>query len=43
MIGASRETVSRILGRLRDDDIVQRTDKGLAIPDRGRLEQRALM
>lgn len=43
MIGASRETVSRILGRLREDDIVQRTDKGLAIPDRARLEQRALM
>ncbi|PIW26629.1 MAG: Crp/Fnr family transcriptional regulator [Rhodospirillales bacterium CG15_BIG_FIL_POST_REV_8_21_14_020_66_15] len=43
MIGASRETVSRILGRLRDDDIVVRTDRGLAIPDRARLEQRALM
>ncbi len=43
MIGASRETVSRILGRLRDDDIVVRIDKGLAIPDRARLEQRALM
>ena len=43
MIGASRETVSRILGRLRDDDIVIRTDKGLTIPDRARLEERALL
>lgn len=43
MIGASRETVSRIMGRLREEDIVIRTDKGLAIPDRARLEQRALM
>jgi len=43
MIGASRETVSRILGRLREDHIVERTSGGLAIPDRARLEQRALM
>ena len=44
MIGASRETVSRILGRLREDHIVERTGRGgLAIPDRARLEQRALM
>lgn len=43
MIGASRETVSRIMGRLREEDIVVRTGKGLTIPNRARLEQRALM
>ncbi len=43
MIGASRETVSRIFGRLRESDIISRTDRGLFIPDRGRLEERALM
>lgn len=43
MIGASRETVSRIFGRLREDSIIARSDRGLCIPNRARLEQRALM
>ncbi|MEK9673564.1 MAG: Crp/Fnr family transcriptional regulator [Rhodospirillaceae bacterium] len=43
LIGASRETVSRIFGRLREDGIIAQSEKGLLIPDRQALEQRALM
>lgn len=41
LIGASRETVSRVIGRLKDEQIVKNTTQGLRILDRKRLEKRA--
>lgn len=43
VIGASRETVSRVFGRLREKGIVRREGKTLHIVDRDRLEQGALI
>ncbi len=42
MIGFSRETVSRVLGRLRQERIIRRKDETLYILNRKKLEQRAL-
>jgi len=42
VIGSSRETVSRVFGRLREKGIVRREDKTLYITDREKLEQSAL-
>lgn len=41
MIGSSRETVSRIMSRLKSDSIISSTVNGLQILDRGQLEKRA--
>ena len=41
LIGSSRETVSRILGRLKTDRLITFSDKGLEISDRKKLENRA--
>ena len=41
LIGASRETVSRVISRLKDEQIVKNTTQGLRILDRKRLEKRA--
>ena len=41
LIGSSRETVSRVIGRLKEEKIVQYTSNGLRILDRKRLEERA--
>ena len=41
LIGSSRETVSRVIGRLKEQKIVEYTTNGLCIIDRERLEQRA--
>ena len=41
LIGSSRETVSRVIGRLKEQRIVEYTTTGLCIIDRERLEQRA--
>ena len=41
LIGLSRETVSRVLGRLRSDGLVKISGKGLHILDRKGLENRA--
>ena len=41
MVGSSRETISRIFGRLKDDAIITRFDRGYRIPSRERLKQRA--
>ena len=41
LIGASRETVSRILSRLKTERLITFSDKGLEIPDRKKLENRA--
>ena len=41
MIGSSRETISRIFGRLKDDVIITRSGRGYRIPSHERLKQRA--
>ena len=41
LIGSSRETVSRILSRLKTDRLITFSDKGLEISDRKKLENRA--
>jgi len=41
LIGSSRETVSRILSRLKTDRLITFSDKGLEIADRKKLENRA--
>ena len=41
LIGSSRETVSRILGRLKTDRLITFSNKGLEISDRKKLEHRA--
>lgn len=41
LIGASRETVSRVISRLKEERIVKKTTQGLRILDRKRLEKRA--
>ena len=41
LIGSSRETVSRILSRLKTDRLITLSDKGLEIADRKKLENRA--
>ena len=41
LIGSSRETVSRILSRLKTDGLIIFSDKGLEIVDRKKLENRA--
>ena len=41
MIGSSRETVSRIMSRLKSDSIISSTVHGLQILDRGQLAKRA--
>ena len=41
LIGSSRETVSRVIGRLKEERIVKYTTNGLRILDRKRLEKRA--
>ncbi len=43
VIGSSRETVTRVFGRLRDEGVVRRKDKTLYILKRQTLEQRALL
>ena len=42
VIGVSRETVSRVFSRLRQERIIRRKDKTLYIPNKKKLEQRAL-
>ena len=41
LIGSSRETVSRIMSRLKSDEIISNSSKGLQILDRKQLEKRA--
>jgi CRP-like cAMP-binding protein len=41
LIGSSRETVSRVLSRLKTDCLITLSDKGLEITDRKKLENRA--
>ena len=41
LIGSSRETVARILGRLKTDRLITLSGKGLEISDRKKLESRA--
>ena len=41
IIGSTRETVSRILTKLRDDQIIVKTDNGFVVPDKKQLEKRA--
>ena len=41
LIGSSRETVSRILSRLKTVRLISFSDKGLEIADRKKLENRA--
>ena len=41
MIGSSRETVSRIFTKLREDSIIVKTDSGYVVPNRKKLERRA--
>ena len=41
IIGSTRETVSRILAKLRDDQIIIKTENGFVVPDKKRLEKRA--
>ena len=43
VIGTSRETVSRVFGRLKEDAIITYSSRGICIPNRERLEQRAFM
>ena len=42
VIGASRETVARVLGQLRRDSVIERTDGAIFIRNRENLEKRAL-
>ena len=41
MIGSTRETVSRIFSKLREDSIIIKTENGYIIPDRKNLEKKA--
>ena len=41
IIGSTRETVSRILGKLRDEQIIIKTKSGFVVPDKKKLEKRA--
>ena len=41
IIGTSRETVSRILAKLRYDQIIIKTESGFVVPDKKKLEKRA--
>ena len=43
IIGSSRETVSRIFGKLKEEHIIIISKRGLCIPDRERLERRAFL
>jgi len=43
IIGSSRETVSRILAKLRDDQIIIKTESGFIVPDKKQLEKRAFL
>ena len=43
IIGSSRETVSRILAKLRDDQIIIKTESGFVVPDKKQLEKRAFL
>ena len=43
IIGSTRETVSRILTKLRDDQVIIKTDSGFVVPDRKQLEKRAFL
>ena len=43
MIGTSRETVSRIFGKLKEEHIIIISKDGLCIPNRDRLEKRAFL
>ena len=43
IIGSTRETVSRILAKLRDDQIIIKTKSGFVVPDKKQLEKRAFL
>ena len=43
IIGSSRETVSRIFGKLKEEHIIIISKRGLCIPNRERLEKRAFL
>ena len=43
MIGSTRETVSRIFARLREESIIIKTNNGYEIPNRKALEKRAFL
>ena len=43
MIGSSRETVSRIFTKLREDSIIIKKDKGYVVPNRKKLEKKAFL
>jgi CRP-like cAMP-binding protein len=43
LVGVSRETVSRIFQKLREDSLIVHNKRGLCIPDREQLERRTFM
>ena len=43
IIGSTRETISRILAKLRDDQIIIKTKNGFVVPDKKQLEKRAFL
>ena len=43
IIGSTRETVSRILAKLREDQIIIKTESGFIVPDKKQLEKRAFL
>ena len=43
IIGTSRETVSRVLAKLRYDQIIIKTETGFVVPDKKQLEKRAFL
>ena len=43
LVGVSRETVSRIFRKLREDSLIVHNKRGLCIPNREKLERRAFM
>jgi CRP-like cAMP-binding protein len=43
LVGVSRETVSRIFRKLREDSLIVHNKRGLCIPNREQLERRAFM
>ena len=43
LVGVSRETVSRIFRRLREESLIVHNKRGLCIPNRKQLEQRAFL
>lgn len=43
IIGSTRETVSRILAKLRDEKIIIKTESGFVVPDKSQLEKRAFL